>query len=74
MFFSFSFNNFFLFDFKLNKNYETTLHYACRSGNVDLVKYLISLNKIDIKSESNVFIYYFFHSILKSLFSFNFKS
>lgn len=30
--------------------YDTLLHLACESGNLELVKYLISLNKIDIKS------------------------
>lgn len=29
---------------------NTFLHLACKSGNLELVKYLTSLNKIDIKS------------------------
>lgn len=29
--------------------YCTILFYACESGNLELVKYLISLNKIDLK-------------------------
>ena len=35
---------------------ETILHLACESGNIELVKYIISLNKIDITSK-NIFIY-----------------
>lgn len=32
--------------------YNTILHIACESGNVDLVKYLVSLNKIDITTKT----------------------
>ena len=28
----------------------TILHYACLSGNLELVKFIISLNKIDVTS------------------------
>lgn len=35
---------------------ETLLHQACKSGDIDLAKYLISLNKIDIKS-TTIFFY-----------------
>lgn len=31
--------------------YQTILHFACLSGNVELVKYLISLDKLDITSK-----------------------
>lgn len=31
--------------------YRTLLHNACHSGNIDLVKYLISLNEIDLISK-----------------------
>lgn len=34
------------------------LHLACKSGNIELVKYIISLNKIDIKAK-NIFFCYF---------------
>ncbi|KAK8883823.1 hypothetical protein M9Y10_042922 [Tritrichomonas musculus] len=33
------------------------LHLACKAGNIELVKYLISLNKIDLASKS-IFIYF----------------
>lgn len=36
--------------------YESVLYYACQSGNLDLVKYLISLNKVEIGND-NVFIF-----------------
>lgn len=39
----------FLISFVLNK---TILHSACLSGNLELVKYIISMNKIDIKSQT----------------------
>lgn len=35
-----------------NNIYENLLHLACYSGNIGLVKYLISTNKIDIKSKT----------------------
>ena len=39
-------------EFQNKKNiFETFLHSACKSGNVNLVKYIVSLNKIDIKSK-----------------------
>lgn len=31
---------------------KTILHYACESGNIDIVKYIISLDVIDIKSQT----------------------
>lgn len=34
--------------------YETLLHVACENGNFELVKYLISLNKIDINSTNDI--------------------
>lgn len=30
--------------------YKSILHHACESGNVELVKYLLSLNRLDINS------------------------
>lgn len=35
--------------------YYTILHIACELGNIDLVKYIISLKKIDIKSQIVVY-------------------
>ena len=44
-----------------NKNvFETILHSACKSGNLEVVKYIISLNKIDITSKT-IFIYFSLH-------------
>ena len=37
------------------------LHLACKSGNVELVKYIISLNKIDITLKT-IIIFYLLHS------------
>lgn len=47
-------NNNFHGVYKIIMIYNTLLHLACRSGNIELVKYIISLNKIDITS-SNIF-------------------
>lgn len=41
--------------FYQKKNYETILYPACYSGEIELVKYLISLDKIDIESQSIFF-------------------
>lgn len=50
------------------------MHLACKSGNIDLVKYIISLNKIDIKSK-NIFLCLLlcvmFQTFLCFLFNFN---
>lgn len=47
---------------KLQKHniYETLLHKACKSGIVELIKYLVSLNKFDIKAKILVFQYFVF--------------
>ena len=42
---------------KFGDNKENLLHIACETGNIELVKYLISLNKIDITSKT-IFIYF----------------
>lgn len=42
--------------------YSTLLHLACKYGNLELVKYLISLNKFDMKSE-NISINFFSYNI-----------
>lgn len=34
----------------------TIFHNACRSGNIELVKYLMSLNKFEIEAK-NIYIY-----------------
>lgn len=39
--------------------YETILHLACKLGNIDIVKYLMSLDKFDITTKSIFFIYDF---------------
>lgn len=44
---------------KIIEFYATILHYACRSGNIDLVKYLISLNKIDMQAKTIVYLFFF---------------
>lgn len=36
-------------ELQLIKINGTILHYACESGNFEIVKYLISLNKISIR-------------------------
>ena len=45
-------------EFQSKYSYYTILHLACKLGNVDLVKYIISLNKIDITSKA-IFIYFY---------------
>ena len=37
---------------------KTILHLACESGNVELVKYIISLNKIDVTLKTISFMFY----------------
>ena len=41
---------------KKNFFYRTLLQSACKSGNIDLVKYILSFNKIDITTK-NIFIF-----------------
>lgn len=47
------------------------MHLACRSGNTDLVKYLISLKEIDINAKTvfilNIFLYNFFYYYLNEV-------
>ena len=38
------------YSFFINNN---CLHFACNSGNITLVKYIISLNVFDINEENN---------------------
>lgn len=45
----------------INFFYGTVLHSACETGNLELVKDLISLNKIDIQSKNEIF--YYLHEI-----------
>lgn len=33
----------------INKIYRTIIHNACKSGNINLVIYLIKLNKLDLQ-------------------------
>ena len=35
--------------------YETVLHYACRSGNCHIVRFLVSLQKIDLDAKNVLF-------------------
>lgn len=44
-------------EFLIKNIFQTILHYACELGNIDLVKYLISLDKIDITSKDILYIY-----------------
>lgn len=53
--------------------YETILHLACKSGNYDLVKYLISLKDIDVNAKDDIFFYNFFMTFLFCNHSWNFK-
>lgn len=39
-------------EFQIIDIFETILHIACESGNLELVKYIISLNIIDINSKT----------------------
>lgn len=52
--------------------YETLLHKACKSENVELVKYIISLNKFDINSKI-VFFLFLFNKISALLFNYVLK-
>lgn len=38
--------------FKNNNIFKTILHLACESGNVELVQYITSLNKIDATTKT----------------------
>ena len=49
--------------------YETLLHQACKSGNIEIVKYLISLNKIDINAKT-ILIFDFYNISFFHLFRF----
>lgn len=46
--------------FQKHNIYETLLHEACKSGIVELIKYLVSLNKFDIKAKILVSQYFVF--------------
>lgn len=46
---------------------ETMLHIACQSGNVDLVKYIVTSKLCDLISKDVLF-YYFFNEVFKSFF------
>lgn len=43
-----------------NYFYKNLLHYACEAGNIDLVKYLVSLNQIDIFAKIFKMIFFLF--------------
>lgn len=43
--------------------YETILYKACESGNIDLVKYIISMKKIDV-NQKNILAIKIFYNIL----------
>ena len=51
-------NVYFFFNFMefLRIIYETILHMACKSGNTQIVKCIISLNHIDINSQTILFV------------------
>lgn len=42
-------------EFRNHNIHRTILHGACRSGNIDLVRYIISLNKFDIADSDILF-------------------
>ena len=52
-------NNNFHGVYKIIMIYNTLLHLACRSGNIELVKYILSLDKIDMTAK-NIFLLMFF--------------
>lgn len=43
-----------LWNLNINAIFENILHLVCESGNIDLVKYLISLNEIGLNSKNAV--------------------
>ena len=45
-----------VFSFNIFQN--TLLHVACESGNVELVKFLVSSNKVDINSVNKTIFFY----------------
>lgn len=51
-------------ELKNKKNFETILHLACLSGNLELVKFIISLNKIDIKSKTIFYLFIFIQFLI----------
>ena len=52
------------------KFYETILHYACKSGNYELVKYLISHDKIDISCVNILYLILWNYTIIFMIFEF----
>lgn len=46
-------------EFQKNFIYETILHESCAFGNLDLFKYLVSLERFDIK-QKDIFLLLFF--------------
>lgn len=47
-------------EFQKNFIYETILHESCAFGNLDLFKYLVSLERFDIKQKDIFFITFFY--------------
>lgn len=45
-------------NFKIIKINKTILHFACEEGNLDIVKYLVSLDKIDIAAQSISYLFF----------------
>lgn len=54
----------FLWNSKLQNVCETVLNFACKSRNIDLIKFLISQNKIEIQPKA-----VFKHIFLNNVFS-----
>lgn len=46
-------------EFLLSNVFETILHFACRSDNLELVEYIVSLNEIEVDAK-DVFLAFVF--------------
>lgn len=60
-------------EFKISFIFETILYQASESGNLDLVKYLVSLNEIDLNTRDDIFKNFYFLSSFYHINSWYFK-